>query len=169
MAAGHEAQLAAEMGHVEHIHIAPYEAAPMRRVDEVEARKGVGLAGDRKANLTGGEPAPGREVTLVEAEEVERLASEHGIDLGPGGTRRNITTRGVRLNDLVGRTFRVGDVVMTGQRLCEPCEHLQAMTGRPVLKLLTHRAGLRATLVTSGVVRVGDAVELVAEPVEVPT
>lgn len=157
------------MGQVEHIHIAPYETAPMQSVGQVEARKGVGLVGDRKANLTANPPAPGREVTLVEAEEVENLARDHGIDLGPGGTRRNITTRGIRLNDLVGRTFRVGDVVMTGHKLCEPCEHLQEMTGKPVIKPLTHRAGLRATLVTGGVIRVGDAVELVPEPVEAST
>jgi MOSC domain-containing protein YiiM len=157
------------MGHVEHIHIAPYEAARMQSVDDVEARKGVGLIGDRKANLTRGEPAPGREVTLVEAEEVENLARDHGIDLGAGGTRRNITTRGVRLNDLVGKTFRVGDVLMTGHKLCEPCEHLQEMTGKPVIKPLTHKAGLRATLLSGGVIHVGDAVDLVAEPVEAPT
>ena len=136
----------------------------MKSVAEIEAVKGVGLIGDRKANHTGtwNEEHVGREVTLVEAESLEMLARDHAIELGPGGTRRNITTRGVRLNDLVGKTFRVGDVVMTGVKLCEPCEHLQAMVGRPVIKPLTHKAGLRAMLLGSGVIRVGDAVETVA-------
>ena len=152
------------MAHVEHIHIAPYVSAPMESVDEIEAVKGVGLIGDRKANHTGtwSDENVGQEVTLVEAESLEMLARDHDIELGPGGTRRNITTRGVRLNDLVGKTFRVGDVVMTGVKLCEPCEHLQSMVGRPVIKPLTHKAGLRAMLGGSGVIRVGDAVELVA-------
>lgn len=156
------------MGHVEHIHIAPYESAPMQSVGEVEAIKGVGLAGDRKANRTGywSDAFAGREITLVEAESLEMLARDHDIVLGPGGTRRNVTTRDVRLNDLVGKTFRVGDVVMTGVKLCEPCEHLQGMVGKPVIKPLTHRAGLRAMLVNSGVIHVGDAVELVPEAVE---
>lgn len=154
------------MGHVEHIHIAPYESAPMQPVAAVEAVKGVGLIGDRKANHTGNDPVPGREVTLVEAESLEMLAREHGIELPPGGTRRNITTRGVRLNELVGTTFRVGEVTMKGIKLCEPCEHLQQMTGRPVIKPLTHRAGIRAMLVEGGVIRTGDAVELVEEAAE---
>jgi MOSC domain-containing protein YiiM len=153
------------MAHVEHIHIAPYESAPVQSVGEVEAVKGVGLIGDRNANHTGvwSDEDAGREVTLVEAESLEMLARDHGIELAPGGTRRNLTTRDVRLNDLVGKTFRVGEVVMTGVKLCEPCEHLQGMVGRPIIKPLTHKAGLRAMLVNSGVIRVGDAVELVAQ------
>jgi MOSC domain-containing protein YiiM len=149
------------MAHVEHIHIAPYESAPVQAVSEVEAVKGVGLIGDRNANHTGtwSDEDAGREVTLVEAESLEMLARDHGIELGPGGTRRNITTRGVRLNDLVGKTFRVGDVLMTGVKLCEPCEHLQSMVGKPIIKPLTHKAGLRAMLVNSGVIRTGDSVE----------
>lgn len=154
------------MGHVEHIHVAPYESAPMQPVHEVEAVKGVGLVGDRKANHTANDPIPGREVTLVEAESLEMLSRDHGIDLPPGGTRRNITTRGVRLNELVGKTFRVGEVTMTGVKLCEPCQHLQEMTGKPVIKPLTHKAGIRAMLVRGGVIRTGDAVELVEEAVE---
>ena len=154
------------MGHVEHIHVATYESAPMQRVDEIEAVKGVGLVGDRKANHTGNDPIPGREVTLVESESLEMLSRDHGIDLPPGGTRRNITTRGVHLNELVGKTFRVGEVTMTGVKLCEPCEHLQELTGKQLIKPLTHKAGIRAMLVRGGFIRTGDAVELVEEAVE---
>jgi MOSC domain-containing protein YiiM len=139
----------------------------MESVTEVEARKGVGLIGDRHANLSGqwSEAYVGQEVTLVEAESLERLARDHGIELPPGGTRRNVTTREVRLNDLVGKTFRVGEVVMTGVELCEPCEDLQKMVGKPIIKPLVHRAGLRAMLVNSGVIHVGDTVEAVAADV----
>jgi MOSC domain-containing protein YiiM len=150
------------MGHVEHIHIAPAESAPVRAVTEVQAVKGVGLIGDRYANHTGQwtDSDVGREVTLVEAESLEMLARDHGIELQPGETRRNITTRGVALNDLVGEVFQVGEVLMRGTELCEPCQHLTSMVGKPILRPLTHRAGLRAQLLNSGMIRTGDRVDL---------
>jgi MOSC domain-containing protein YiiM len=149
------------MGHVEHIHIAPAESAPVRAVNEIEAVMGVGLIGDRYANHTGQwtDSDVGREVTLVEAESLDMLAREHGIELQPGETRRNITTRGIALNDLVGEVFRVGDVLMRGTELCEPCLHLTSLVGKPILRPLAHRAGLRAQLLSSGVIRTGDRVE----------
>jgi MOSC domain-containing protein YiiM len=149
------------MGHVEHIHIAPAESAPVRPVTEIEAVMGVGLIGDRYANHTGHwtDSNVGREVTLVEAESLEMLARDHAIELEPGETRRNITTRGVALNDLVGEDFRVGEVLMRGVKLCEPCEHLTSLVGKPILRPLTHRAGLRAQLLSSGMIHTGDVVE----------
>jgi MOSC domain-containing protein YiiM len=149
------------MGHVEHIHIAPAESAPVRAVTEIEAVMGVGLIGDRYANHTGHwtDSDVGREVTLVEAESLETLARDHAIELQPGETRRNITTRGVALNDLVGEDFRVGEVLMRGVRLCEPCEHLTSLVGKPILRPLAHRAGLRAQLLSSGMIHTGDVVE----------
>jgi MOSC domain-containing protein YiiM len=80
--------------------------------------------------------------------------------LAPGESRRNITTRGIRLNDLVGKEFRIGDVRARGTKLCEPCTHLEALTGKPLIKPLTHRAGLRADLLTSGRISVGDPIEV---------
>lgn len=150
------------MGHVEHIHIAPAESAPLQEVTEIEAVKGVGLIGDRYANHTGlwTDSDIGREVTLVEAESLEMLARDHGIELRPGETRRNITTRGVALNDLVGEVFQVGEVLMRGTELCEPCQHLTSMVGKPILRPLAHRAGLRAQLLNGGLIRTGDRVEL---------
>ncbi len=156
------------MGHVEHIHIATAEGARTRSVDEIEAVMGVGLIGDRYADHSGhwDDSNVGRELTLVEAEALEMLAREHGIELQPGETRRNLTTRGVQLNDLVGQTFRVGDVLMKGIRLCEPCQYLTDLLGKPILRPLTHRGGLRVQLLSSGVIRTGDTVEPVAEPAE---
>ncbi len=155
------------MGHVEHIHIARAESAPVHSVTQVEAVKGVGLVGDRHANLSGewDDSMIGTEVTLVEAESLEMLARDHGIELQPGETRRNLTTRGIGLNDLVGKTFRVGEVRMTGVELCEPCQHMTDLVGKPVLRPLAHRAGLRAQLLNGGLIRVGDVVEPVAAPV----
>jgi MOSC domain-containing protein YiiM len=154
---------AIERGALEAIHLADREGGPMRAVDAVEAVAGVGLTGDRYAvPLDRRDPTDDevREVTLVEAEQIEWLAADTGIRLSPGATRRNLTTRGVRLNDLVGRTFRVGSVRIQGVELCEPCAHMQELVGQPVLRPLVHRAGLRARLLDDGELRVGDPIEV---------
>jgi MOSC domain-containing protein YiiM len=148
-------------GRVEAIHIAPVSEAPMVAVDRVRAIAGVGLEGDRYATKSGTwspDPRVDRDITLIEAEVIEDLAATDGIALAPGETRRNVTTRGIRLNDLVGRRFRVGSAVCEGTRLCEPCQHLTDQLGKPILRPLAHRAGLRAHIVEGGVIEVGAAV-----------
>jgi MOSC domain-containing protein YiiM len=134
----------------------------MMPVSEVRAVPGQGLEGDRYFRKTGTystRPGAGREVTLIEAEAVEAIARESGIALAPGASRRNITTRGVPLNHLVGRQFRVGDVLLEGVRLCEPCGHLESLTQVGARQGLIHRGGLRARIVTEGTIRVGDPIE----------
>lgn len=149
------------MGIVEHIHIAAERGAPVRAVESIELVRGIGILGDRNQLEPGqwDDSHIGEELTLVEAEELERLARDHDIHLEPGDTRRNLTTRGIALNDLVGRRFRVGEVVAEGVELCEPCTDLQRMLGKPIIKPLAHRAGLRALLVNSGTIYVGDQVQ----------
>ena len=147
-------------GTVEFIYIASTAAAPARTVNEAHAIPGVGLEGDRYALRVGTfwKPLPDRELTLIEAEAIEALKREYDIQLSPGAARRNLVTRGVALNHLVGRDFQIGDVKVRGIRLCEPCEHLQRLTGREVIKGLAHRGGLRAQILTPGTIRVGDRV-----------
>ncbi len=152
-------------GTVERIHIAPAEGAPMQSLETVEAVAGVGLTGDRYAKQAGFWPDGGEEsrnVTLIEAEEIEGLATGSGIHLAPGESRRNLTTRGIRLNDLVGKEFWIGNVRARGAELCEPCTHLAGITGKALIKPLTHRAGLRADLLTSGRISVGDRIRIEA-------
>ena len=148
-------------GRVEAIHLADAAGAPMRAVDRVRAIAGVGLEGDRYAVGTGRwspDPRVDRHITLIAAEEIDRLADDFGIDLAPGETRRNVTTRGTDLTALVGRRFRVGEVECEGTRLCEPCADLQALLGKPILEPLVHRAGLRALILTDGEIAAGDEV-----------
>jgi MOSC domain-containing protein YiiM len=135
---------------VEAIHIGPEEAGELRAVESVRALAGKGLEGDRQFLVDGA--GPGRALTLVEAEEVE------SVGLSLGATRRQLTVRGVRLNDLVGKHFRVGEVECYGVELCEPCLHLESMTRPGIIKELTHRAGINADILTDGVIRVGDEV-----------
>src|SRR5690349_7553557 len=123
-------------GRVEAIHIAPVEGVAMVPLTAVEAVSGVGLEGDRYAagighySANGGD---GRHVTLIEAEVLEELPTR-GIALAPGETRRNLTTRGIGLNALVGQRFRIGDVECVATRLCEPCAYLQDRVGKPILE-----------------------------------
>lgn len=128
----------------------------MRSLDTVEALAGRGLSGDRKCRESRGDW--GRQVTLIEREAVEAVARESGIALMAGETRRNLVTEGVALNHLVGREFTVGGVRLRGTALCEPCEHLEDVTGKRVLEPLIHRGGLCAQILSDGVVTVGDAI-----------
>jgi MOSC domain-containing protein YiiM len=146
------------MGTVEHIHIAAATAAPCLPVERVNAVAGKGLEGDR---FFDDHPAgSGWDLTLVAAESLEACERESGVPLAPGESRRQVTTRGIDLNALVGRRFRVGTVEAVGTELCEPCNHLRKVTGKPeVLRGLVHRAGINADVVEGGEIAVGDRVE----------
>ncbi|MDR3634235.1 MAG: MOSC domain-containing protein [Isosphaeraceae bacterium] len=143
------------------IYVAPQTSASMVSVPEARAVSGRGLEGDRKY-IHEGTPAqksgPDRELTLIESEAIEAVPRDEKIELEPSETRRNLVTRGVALNHLVGREFRVGDVRLRGIRLCEPCSHLEKLTRPGVLRALIHRGGLRAQILNDGVIRVGEAV-----------
>ena len=148
-------------GEVVSIHLAAGAGASMESRQSVEAVAGRGLEGDRYFDGTGHwskDPGVGREVTLIEIESIEALQREKNIVLAPQDARRNIVTRGVPLNHLVGREFQVGVVRLRGTRLCEPCEYLENMIAPGVLKGLLHRGGLRADIVMGGMIRVGDTV-----------
>lgn len=152
------------LGTIEAIHLAPEAGAPVVPVERVRAIPGVGLEGDRYARRVGfysGDEAGDRDLTLIEAEVLEDLAAREGIRLEPGASRRNVTTRGIRLNGLVGRRFRIGAVECHGTRLCEPCDRLAELTGESVKAPLVHRGGLRARILSEGVVSVGDRIEVV--------
>jgi MOSC domain-containing protein YiiM len=147
-------------GTVDSIHIASAAKAPMQAVNQAAAIPGAGLQGDRYFLKQGTfyKPEPDFELTLIEVEAIEAIKREYNVDLGAGEARRNVVTRGVPLNHLVGRDFTVGGVKVRGIRLCEPCSHLEALTELPVIKGLRHRGGLRAQILTQGVIRVGDPV-----------
>lgn len=157
-------------GSVVSIHIAREASAPMESIPEVRAVPERGLEGDRyfrgRGFYSGKASLGGREVTLVEVESVEALlrgvvnaaGQTLGIKLTPAETRRNIATSGVPLNHLVDQEFWVGEVLMRGTRLCEPCRHLENLTQKGVLGGLVHRGGLRARILSEGTIRVGDII-----------
>ena len=147
---------------IEAIYICDVDASQQASVREVEAVAGKGLVGDR---YYGADKYPGQNVTLIEAEAIERFNKKHGQSLGIDASRRNIVTRGVRLNDLVGRRVRIGGVVLLGVELCEPCADLGAMlendaiSKAEIVKALTHKAGLRTDVVEGGALAVGMLLE----------
>jgi MOSC domain-containing protein YiiM len=149
-------------GAVASIHIGE-KGLPLHVVDSVEARAGVGLLGDRYAARGGTfskKQSPDREITLIEAEAIEALAREYDIQITPADSRRSVATRGVPLNHLVGKDFKVGPIMVRGIRLCEPCGHLEKLLRNNKIKEgLAHRGGLRAQILTDGTIRTGDVIE----------
>jgi len=142
-------------GSVLSIHLKVESGTPLHSVERVRAVAGKGLEGDRHF----GTDKPHQQVTLIESEALEALRRDGKIELASGESRRNVVTRDVALNHLVGREFRVGEVRLRGIKLCEPCAHLEEMTQKKgVLSGLIHRGGLRAQILTDGWIGVGDPV-----------
>lgn len=155
-------------GWIEAIAIAARATGPMTLVPTARAVTGRGLDGDRYAQRAGTfTPASGSgngyDLTLIRAEVLDDL-SEDGVQLGYADARRNLVTRGIDLNDLVGRTFRIGEVQCMGRRLCEPCAHLERLTTRGALRGLIHRGGLRADILTDGQITTGTTIETTDRP-----
>jgi MOSC domain-containing protein YiiM len=145
-----------QAGRIESIYLRPTSDVPAQEVGTARLQAGRGVVSDRYFFAGGG--GPGEALTLIAAEALEALAAETGIALTGAESRRQILTRGVDLNALVGRQFSVGGVRCRGVELCEPCNHLQSVTVAGVLRGLAHRGGLRADVLTDGEIAVGAAV-----------
>ena len=146
-------------GELAAIYIASEPSGPMKRLESVEAMAGAGLVGDRYAPKEGQpRPRPEQELTLIEIEAIEAAVHDYRLEIHSGLTRRNLVTRGVPLNHLVGRQFTVGDVLLEGLELCEPCSHLEKLTVAGIRKALAHRGGLRARIVAGGKLREGQRI-----------
>ena len=149
-------------GRVVAIHIHEERGAPARAIDGARLVPGKGIEGDtnfRQAEADPERASPSREVTLIESEALEALRRDYDVTLSAADSRRNVLTENVPLNHLVGREFCVGEAVLRGLELCEPCGYLEKMTAPGVREGLLHRGGLRARIVTGGVVRPGDPIE----------
>lgn len=142
---------------VTHIFVASAKGEPVINVPSVEALVNEGLRGDRYA-IAKNRRAADYQVTLIEIENIEAFSAATGLPLAPGMPRRNIVTRGVRLNDLCGKRFRVGGAVFEGLELCEPCGFFAKNTHREVLRFFVGKGGLRARIIEGGAIRVGDCV-----------
>jgi MOSC domain-containing protein YiiM len=152
-------------GVLEAVHIATGASEPMQPRTEAALVAGLGIPEDRYATRTGtysGRHHIDRQITLIEVETLEALARDRELVVELHEHRRNLTTRGVPLNHLVGRYFRVGGCVLYGGRLNVPCKYLEELLGRPVFRPLIHRSGLNGRVIIGGTIRPGDAIEPVA-------
>jgi MOSC domain-containing protein YiiM len=146
-------------GRLEHIHITAERGGEMQQIGSALLIAGKGIEGDRYFLETGTysmKPGPDRQVTLIERETLEALARDHGIELAPQEHRRNLTVSGIALNHLVGKRFRVGEVLLETVRLNKPCKYLEKVTGKPVYLPLLNRSGLNCRVVEGGTIRPGD-------------
>ena len=148
------------MARVKGIFVTTAASEPMIQLETARAIAGKGLEGDRYYLEAGfySDGNDGRQLTLIEQESLEVLRRDHGVALAPIECRRNLMTSGVRLNDLVGKRFRVGEVECEGIRLCPPCNHLEELTRPGMLKGLARTGGLRAHVLNDGQISVGDEV-----------
>ena len=152
-------------GTVEGLAVAPAAEAPMQLIEVAQALAGRGVVGDRYAAGAGTfsprtRPRPGYDLTLIAAEVLDEMTAA-GQTLDFADTRRNVLTRGIDVNALVGRRFRIGEVLCAGRRLCEPCVHLDRLSGPGILRPLIHRGGLRVDVLTDGQIRLGAPVRSV--------
>jgi MOSC domain-containing protein YiiM len=147
-------------GVVAGLYLAGGAGEPMQGVPEAQAVAGKGLEGDRyflRAGTYTDDPKRGCQLTLIALEALLAVEQETGTAVGPAGARRNVVTRGISLNELVGREFRAGDARLRGIRLSEPCRHLAQLSGIS-LRSLAHRSGLQAEILVSGPIRQGDPI-----------
>jgi len=153
---------AASDGRVEAVFLGPAARELPVDVPKAHAVPGRGLEGDRYHDGTGSFSwkgrGGGRDLTLIAAEALEALQAQHGIELDGAASRRNVLTRGVDLDALLGRRFRIGEATCLGVRPCEPCAHLASLTDPGVLAGLAGRGGLRVDVLAGGTIAVGDAI-----------
>lgn len=145
------------MSRVTHIFVAPKRGVPMQSLSEAVAMANRGLRGDRYANAKN-RRSMDYQLTFIESEYIDAFSHSSGLALTLDMPRRNLVTQGVRLNELCGERFRVGDAVVEGIRLCEPCGLFAKRTFKEVLRYFVHKGGLRARILSGGNIRVGDRI-----------
>lgn len=157
---------------IERIFISTEAGGKQSEREQIELVAGSGIVGDRNFGLS---KWPGQNLTLIEAEEIEVFLEEHDLPRDVTISRRNLITRGIRLNDLVGKEFQLGGVILRGVELCEPCsslgERLSSLISPDVSpKMLIQRfmgkGGLRVDALTSGTIKIGDTIQVLAKQVK---
>lgn len=156
------------MGKIKEIYIARSKRQPVEQVEVANLEAGKGIVGDRYHQLAEQHLAKSMDVmqnhvSLVEREALDKFMLDHGLNCDYGDFRRSVITTGIDLNALVGKQFRMGDAVLYGIELCEPCSYLASIIHKAVLPEMAVSAGLRATVIESGSIKAGDSLgEIVA-------
>ena len=151
-------------GKVEEILICKAAGDDLYAVERAELVPGKGIIGDRYYHKVGYfseklEEKGDFEVTLIEKEEIQFYNKLSNLDLKPNLFRRNIITSGIRLNELIGKKFYIGETILEGIRLCEPCIYLEKLIGKEIIKSMTHKSGIRAIIKKGGIIEIGNKIE----------
>lgn len=153
-------------GKIENLLISSNPTSNMQEVTQIVLEEGKGIYGDRYYSQKGtfsskGKVQPDRDVTLIEIENINAFNTEHSQNITALDLRRNIVVSNCNLNELVGKEFQIGNVILKGLRLCEPCEYLADKLDNPkVLTNLIHKAGLRAQIIKGGSIDMTSQVEV---------
>jgi MOSC domain-containing protein YiiM len=151
-------------GKVIAIFVAQTKHAEQLTVDAVQLKAGKGIVGDRFFGFR--QKQPGRNLTMIEAEVIAQFNQQFQQTIPLHATRRNIVTQGIRLNELVGKTFRIGEVLCRGIELCEPCKVMArqlsgtGLSQAEIINAFANKGGLRAEVLLDGIVRLSDSITL---------
>ena len=150
-------------GSVVALYTADHGSAPMTKIQQLKAMAGRGIEGDRYFLGTGTyskKPEPGRQITLIKSEVLQWLNNEFQISVEPEESRRNVLTRDVEINDLIGTEFFAGPVLLKAHRVTQPCRYLEKLLGRPGLyKALWNNGGISCEILSDGIIKEGDLIK----------
>lgn len=152
------------MGTVLSIHRVATKNGPAEKLDAAPFLANFGLEGDWRSRKN-----RGRQITLVEAEALEEVARVLKLPAIPAGaSRRQVLVRGIDLNATVGKTLRVGPLLIKVEELCDPCRNMETMVGSGAHRAMENRGGVCARVLEGGTLRPGDGIEIVVEKPEPP-
>lgn len=149
-------------GRIIAIFAAPQKHAAQLSLQAVQLKAGKGIVGDRFFGLR--KTQPGRNLTLIESEVIEEFNQAYQLNIPVSAPRRNLVTQGIWLNQLVGKTFKIGEVLCRGIELCEPCKVMARQFPAGILPqaeiicAFAHKGGIRAEVLADGIVRMGDKI-----------
>ena len=130
----------------------------IKDVDSIEVIKSKGILGDRYFHDYND---PYNQITLIESENINEYNTKHNLNIPYLDFRRNIVTKGIKLNDLINKKINIGKVILEGIDLCRPCKHIQEMLNRDnIIKEFMRKGGLRCQILSSGKINSGNMIEL---------
>ena len=133
---------------------------PIKEVNSIEVLENKGIVGDRHFDDFND---PYNQLSLIESENIDEYNIKFGIEIPYIDFRRNVVTKGIQLNDLIGKKLKVGNVELEGVELCRPCRHLTEMLDQKnILKEFMRKGGLRCKILSSAKIKVGDIIQVVS-------
>ncbi len=130
----------------------------IEELDSIEVLADKGIVGDRHFKDFND---PYCQLSLIESENIDYYNNKYGLNIPYVNFRRNIVTKGIKLNELIGKKLKIGKVEVEGVDLCRPCRHLTETLGQDnILKEFLRRGGLRCQILSSSNIKVGDKIKI---------